>query len=147
MAKPQLSNYPALLQVLRNNNQANTEFNAYVSSLRSPGADDARAKEYEQGLEAERIRASEAEARARKAEELNSKAVRFIKLLGEAVESQLKLRPFSQDVLEKSRYEISLTPSQTRIALRWYWDVISSKMEEAIAKGAQDPIPNEDEST
>ena len=146
MAKPQLSNYPALLQALRTSTQVNTEFNAYVSSITSPGSVVDREKEYEDGLEAERTRADEAVARAKKTDALLDKTVRFIKILGEVIEGQLQLNPYTQDVLEKKRYEISFSAGQVRMALRWYWDVLGSKMEYVLAKNAAaDPIAEDDE--
>jgi hypothetical protein len=144
MAKPQLSNYPALLQVLRSNTQANTEFNAYVSSITTPGAAASREKDYEEGLAAERTRADEADSRAKKAEAVVAKSVRFIRVLGEVIESQLRLNPYVQDVAEKKRYEISFSAGQVRMAVRWYWDVLSSKMEDVLATSAT-PDPIEDE--
>ena len=146
MAKPQIGNYPALLQALRASNQVNTEFNAYISSLTLPGATAEREKEYENNLEAERTRASEADARAKKAEDLLTKSVRFIKVLGEVIESQLQLSPYAQDVSEKKRYEISFSAGQVRMAIRWYWDVLSTKMEDVLAKNAAaDPIAEDEE--
>ena len=146
MAKPQLTNFPALHQLLRSNHQANTEFNGYVSSLVAPGASANREKEYEAGLEAERIRAKECEARAVRAEAINAKGVRFIRLLGEVIESQHQLSPYVQDVSEKKHYDIRLSPGQIRMALRWYWDVLSSNMEDVLAKGSVvDPVGNNEE--
>lgn len=146
MAKPQLTNFPALHQLLRNNHQANTEFNAYVSALTTPGASEQREKEYEAGLAAERTRATEFEERARKAEAVVVKSVRFIRLLGEAIESQLRLNPYVQDVAEKAHYEIRLGAGQIRMALRWYWDVLSDKMEEVLTRGTVvDPVDDREE--
>lgn len=146
MSRPNLSNYPALLQALRSNNQVDTEFNAYVSSVTSPGAAASREKEYEAGLAAERMRADEADARAKKAEDLLGKTTRFIKVVGEVIEGQLQLNPYVQDVSEKKRYEISFGPGQIRMALRWYWDVLGSKMEDVLAKSTvTDPIAEDEE--
>ena len=146
MAKPHLTNFPALHQLLRSSHQANTEFNAYVSALTSPGASEQREKEYEAGLEAERIRAAEFEARAKKAEAVVAKSVRFIRLLGEVIESQLNLNPYVQDVSEKTHYDIRFGPGQIRMAVRWYWDVLSDKMEEVLTRDpVADPADNREE--
>lgn len=145
MAKPQLSSFPALHQLLRSNHQANTEFNAYVGAITTPGAGQDREKEYEAGLEAERKRATECEERAKKAEALSGKATRFIKILGELIESQHQLKPYVQDVSEKNHYDIRFSPAQIRMAMRWYWDVLSSKMEEVLSRGSEDTADSEEE--
>lgn len=144
MPKPVLSNYPHLHSILRNDARANTDFNAIISALTTPGASIDREKEYEAGLEAERIRANESEERAKKSEASNAKGVRFIKLLGELIESQHQLSPYVQDVSEKKHYEIRFSAAQIRMALRWYWDVLSGHMEDVLARGSkEDPLDKE----
>lgn len=124
---------------MRNDPRANTEFNAIVSALKNPGAREAKEKELQDACKSLETHANEQQQRALKAEGANAKAIRFIKILGELIETQLKLSPYAQDVSEKRHYDIRFSADQIRMAVRWYWDVVSDSMEAALAKGAPDP--------
>jgi len=145
MAKPQLTNYPTLYQLLRSNHQANTEFNAYVSAINKPGVQEAREHELQDSIKALEIRAQELQQRALKAETVLQKGVRFVKILGELMETQLQLTPYTQDVREAKHYDIRFSADQVRLATRWYWDVLANSMETTLTRGAPDPADDPEE--
>lgn len=134
MAKPVLSNYPSLLAVLRNNPQANAEFNAVLSTMSSSGPD--RAKELTDSLESERTLRAELQIELNKAKATNQKVTRFIRLLGEVMEPQVQLQPYVQDVSMKTSYDIQFNAHQVRMALHLYWDVMADNMEATLSAGA-----------
>lgn len=133
MAKFELSSYPHLHQVLKNDSRANADFNAILSIARHSGINHPREKELTDSLEAERTLRAELQAAADKNSEVTKKTVRFIKLLGEVMEPQVKLKPYEQDVSTKATYDIKFNANQVRMALRLYWDVLSVRMEEILA--------------
>jgi hypothetical protein len=61
-----------------------------------------------------------------------SKARRLITLLGETIEPQLNLRPYTQDIEERSSYEIKFNAAQIRLALSMYWDLLSREAEDKL---------------
>lgn len=144
--QPLLSAYPYFHNLMRNDPRANTEFNAVISSLKKPGAWEAKEQELRDSIKALEIRANELQQRAEKADGANVKAIRFIKILGELMETQLKLSPYAQDVSEKKHYDIRFSADQIRMATRWYWDVLSASMEATLARGApaEDPADAEE---
>jgi len=144
MAKPQLTNYPTLHQLLRSNHQANTDFNAYVSAINNPGAQEAREQELQDSIKALETRAQELQQRAQKAEAALQKGVRFVKILGELMETQLQLTPYTQDVREAKHYDIRFSADQVRLATRWYWDVLANSMEATLTRG-EDPADDPEE--
>ncbi len=147
MSKPVLSSYPYLYSILRNDPRANTDFNAILSALNSPSAAAAREQELIDSLEAERTLRTEIQTAANKNSEVTKKTVRFIKLLGEVMEPQVKLQPYAQDVSTKATYDIKFSASQVRMALRLYWDVLSSRMEEILGGDeVRDPADEVEES-
>lgn len=143
--QPLLSPYPYLLNLMRNDPRANTEFNAVISTIKKPGVWEAKEQELHASIKALETHVTELQQRALKAEGGNTKAIRFIKILGERMETQLKLSPYEQDVSEKKHYDIQFSADQVRMALRWYWDVIAAGMEAALARGGPDPADEPDE--
>lgn len=134
-----LSRHPYLHNLLRNDPRANTEYNSIVSELRNPGAQEAKEHELRVSIKALEVRNQELEERAQKAEHVAAKGVRFIKLLGELMETQLQLTPYTQDVRESKHYDIRFSADQVRLATRWYWDVAAESMEVTLSRGVQDP--------
>lgn len=143
--QPLLSNHPYLHNLMRNDPRANTELNALISRIKSPGASEAKEQELRDTIKALEIRAAELEARAVKAETVRSKGTRFIKILGELMETQLRLSPYAQDVSEKKHYEIRFSADQVRLAVRWYWDVVADSMETTLGSGVRDPADDSEE--
>lgn len=137
--QPGLSAHPYLHNLLRNDHRANTEFNAYVSSVRGRRDGGSRHEELQKELEAANSRASEAVENLKKVELTMRKAVRFIKILGEVMETQLELQPYAQDVSTKNSYKIRFSADQVRLALSWYWDVLAEKMESVLRNNVEDP--------
>lgn len=141
---PLLTNYPYLHNVLRNDAKANTDYNAIVSQLSQPLSSVER-EQMQSAIDAERTLLAEVRTQLEKSTQLNIKAVRFIRLLGELMESQTELKPYVQDVSEKRTYSITFSADQVRFALRWYWDVLSAKMEDILRSKAMDPADESEE--
>ena len=139
---PILSNYPRLHSLLRADPSANNEFQSLVSSMRgpqvSPNANltEELEKTREQGMEL--LKKQELQ------EKQQAKLTRFIKLLGEVVEGQTQLRPYSQDVSEEREYNIKFTPGQIRMLLHAFWDIVGEDMEKQINK-SHDPASAREE--
>lgn len=146
MSKPLLSNYPRLHGILKNDPQANADFNAIISALKSPLSAD-REKELTDSIEAERTLRAEIQVAAEKNGTVTKRTVRFIKLLGEVIEPQVQLQPYAQDVSTKTTYTITFNATQIRMALKLYWDVLSSKMEDVLATGVVVDPADEEEGT
>ena len=147
MALPALASFPYLYSLLRNDPRANKEFNDYVSQARSPVASSRQLQDLTENLEAERKLRAEQQLLAEKVGSTTKKTVRFIKLLGEVIESQVSLRPYTQDVSLKATYSIVFNAGQIRMALKLFWDVMAQNMEDALTNAsAVDPVPDpEDE--
>ncbi len=139
-----LTNFPYLHNLLRNDVRANTDFNAIISQM-STSLSAVEREQLQSSVDAERTLVRELREQLQKAAQLNIKAVRFIRLLGEIMESQTELKPYVQDVSEKRVYLIKFSADQIRFALRWYWDVLSAKMEEALRSQAVDPADESEE--
>ena len=132
MARPALSSYPHLYNLLRNDPTANRDFNAILSAALSPqpsASEDQLAE-----LEVSRRNLQEAITKLQKQEKTQAKILRFISLLGEVIEPQAKLKPYSQDLLTKSHYDIRFSPDQIRMALHLFWDAVGERMENTIVK-------------
>ncbi len=146
MSLPPLSNFPRLYNLLRSDPQANKEFNDYVSRIKSPVDAERRTKELTDSLESERILRNETQDTLRQVRAITQKSVRFIRLLGEVIEPQVNLTPYSQDVSMRTTYEIKFNATQIRMALKLYWDVLAENMEN-ILMGDQvvDPVGESEE--
>lgn len=143
--QPLLSKYPYLHNLMRNDPRANTDLNAIISELRNPGAREFKENELRDSIKALEIRSKELEERAQKAEAVSRKGIRFIKILGELMETQLKLTPYTQDVSERKHYDIRFSADQVRLATRWYWDVAAESMETTLGRGVRDPADDPEE--
>lgn len=143
--QPLLSAYPYLHNLMRSDPRANTEFNAIISSLKNPGAREAKEQELQESIKALETHNAELKTVMTRVATAKLKAVRFIKILGPLMETQLRLSPYEQDVSQQKHYDIRFTADQVRMALRWYWDVVAESMEAALAKGAPDPADEAEE--
>lgn len=148
MPKPELSNYPHLHNLLKRDPKANKEFQDALKDARglaSPPSDGEDA-----ALETARRQVSELVRELQDKGKSQAKIIRFIRLLGEVMEPQLKLRRYSEDVLEHNTYNITFSANQIRLALRLYWNVVGDEMERslaAVAVQASDPDEEEDDGT
>lgn len=131
--RPVLSKYPHLHNILRNDPVANQQFNAAISGLGLSPADNEEPKLQKQ-LDESRKQTIAQEAKVQEASKLLQRQRSFIKLLGETIEAQTNLEPYSTDIDKGRKYNIVFSPDQIRVALRLYWDVTSQDMESSIAR-------------
>jgi hypothetical protein len=131
--RPVLSQYPHLHNILRNDPVANQQFNAAISGLRLSPADDDEPKLQKQ-LDEARKQTKAQEGKVQEASKLLQRQRSFIKILGETIEAQTNLEPYSADIDKGRKYNIEFSPDQIRVALRLYWDVTSQDMEASIAR-------------
>lgn len=131
--RPLLTNYPHLHGVLRKDPLANRDFQTCLSDLKHPppSTDPVITPAM---LDAVNLRLREAQEALSKQDRVNVKTVRFIRLLGEVIESQTKLQPYSQDASAREQYKIMFSPEQIRMVLRLYWDVIADDMERKLVR-------------
>ncbi len=139
---PLLSQYPHLHGVLRNDPAANAEFQKAISSLKTR-RDGGSGKEEE--LAAAQAKVLELEKKLDEAQKTLGKALRFMQILGGVMEEQTNLHPYTQDVTDKRRYEVSFSPDQIRLALRWYWTLLHDNMEQVLRANLQNAEAEPDE--
>jgi hypothetical protein len=130
--RPVLSEYPHLRNILRNDPIANQQFNAAISSvngsLPSSGEDVNEKLEKLQRLYLEQSKNYEAVSNQHR------KDLRFIRLLGETMEKQTQLRPYSQDLQEQHSYPVTFTPEQVRRLLSIYWNLVAEETEIELSR-------------
>jgi chemotaxis protein histidine kinase CheA len=143
--KPILTDYPRLYFVLRQDPAANADFQKCIGKL--TGTDAAKSvKDLKSSVEAEQTLRTEAQAEAAKLKVELQKTVRFIRLIGELMESQTELSPYAQDVSEKKSYDIRFDANQIRRALQYYWATVAGDMEAVLTRPeANDPLDKEEE--
>lgn len=132
--RPLLSQYPHLRSVLRNDPVANAQFNAAISGLGTPRrAGGSSEEQLEKSLAQAREKVTELTLLLAKSKAAYEKSARCLRVLGEVIESQLDLRPYTQDELEDRKYNIVFGPDKIRLALRLYWDALAYAMEDSLA--------------
>ena len=132
--RPLLSQYPHLRALLRNDPVANAQFNAAISGLATPRRVGGSSEEQlEKSLAQAREKVTELTILLNKSKVAYEKSARCLRVLGEVIEAQLDLRPYSQDALEDRKYKIEFGPDQIRLALRLYWDALAYAMEDSLA--------------
>lgn len=138
--RPTLSQYPHLHSILRNDPVANQQFNAAVSGLSLPRGS-TNANQMESALNSARQKVQEQAEEIAKFEAIRKRLTGFISLLGEVIESQVKLDAYSSDIDTRRKYSIVFTPDQIRLALRMHWDILAHSMENSIVRivGIADP--------
>jgi hypothetical protein len=142
--RPVLSNYPHLHSILRNDPTANRDFNAILTAVSAPqtsASEDTLAE-----LELSRRNLQDTLTKLQKQEKTQAKILRFISLLGGVIEPQVRLSPYSQDLLTKTHYDVRFSPDQIRMALNLYWDAVGEGMENVIARTVKvdDPAADRD---
>ena len=130
MTRPVLSKYPHLRHILKNDAVANTQFNqaiaevsngyapAVASASKSSASNERRANEYFEKYE-------ELRKTLRKQQDI-------ITRLGEAIEPQTHLRPYTQDLADKSSYEITIGAQDIRNILALHWELLAERSEALI---------------
>lgn len=73
-----------------------------------------------------------------------SKARRLITLLGTAMEQQLNLRPYTQDINQCSAYNVKFDAGQVRLVLAIYWDLLTREAEDML-QGTMDELTDVEE--
>ena len=143
--RPILSKYPHLRAVLQNDARANAEFNAVLNECSSQESSSAELNQALEELRRSETNLQEQLNKATSAERTLEKSIRFIRLLGELLEAQTNFSPYTEDLAEKRKYNIEFSPAQIRLALRWYWDVLGSAMENSITRSVvMDPAAERD---
>lgn len=141
-----LENFPRLHSILRNDPAANAQFNACLNELQNSLTANADPSTV--------TAASLAKAEQNLAETLKkytdllrktSRVRKLITLLGTAIEPQVLLRPYTQDIEERSSYEIKFDAGQLRLALSMYWDLLASEAEDRLAGRMVDEEQEEEE--
>jgi hypothetical protein len=130
-----LSQYPHLHHVLRNDPVANAQFNAAMSGL-APQRTSGESPEarLEKSLNHARERANVLSVEVGQLKQTNEKLVKFVRVLGETIEAQLDLQPWTLDDMEERKYNIAFKPDRVRMALRLYWDAVAKTMEDSITR-------------
>ena len=131
--KPVLSNYPHLHSILRNDPRANQEFNSALSSVRKVEVSGANAN-LEQALQTSEDNLQSALAQNASHVEAQQRVLRFVKLLGELIEEQTHLQPYTQDLSMQREYSIRFSASHIRLALRLHWDIIANAVESELSR-------------
>jgi hypothetical protein len=125
---------------LKNDAAANAQFNAYINELSNRlnmhGEDSSVAD-----LEKSQQNLAETLKKYNALLTVNSKTRRLLTLLGETIEPQVNLRPYTQDLEEKNTYTITFKARQLRLVLSRYWDLLTREAEDKLL-GSMD---NEDD--
>lgn len=138
--KPALGNYPRLHALLRQDTVANAQFNACLSAQQSSFMEDADAGSVS-AMSLAKCEKNLAETLQKYTDILRttSRVRRLITLLGTVIEPQVALKPYTQDLEERSSYEITFNASQIRQALGMYWDLLTREAEDKIS-GRMDDV-------
>lgn len=131
MARPALTSYTRLHSLLKNDAAANAQFNAYITELSNRlnmHGEDATASE----LEKSQQNLAETLKKYTEILQFSNKARRLLTLLGETIEPQVNLRPYTQDLEEKTAYTITFNARQLRLALSMYWDLLTREAEDKL---------------
>ena len=144
--KPALSSYPRLHALLRTDPTALAQFNACLNEQQQSlisGSDPSSATaaslaRSEQNL-AQTLEKYQSLLRT------TSKTRRLITLLGAAIEPQVSLRPYTQDLEERSTYEVKFDAGQLRLALSMYWDLLTREAEDKLMGSMDDETEVEEE--
>lgn len=128
--RPVLTNYPHLHHLLKNDPTANQQFNACLNEVGN-----SLLTEGQTGKDYDRVNNQLMELTEKHAEAVAFvvEAKKMIRLLGEVMEPQVHLTPYSVDISGNKTYEIVFTAVQVRQALTMHWDLIAAKAEDIIA--------------
>lgn len=145
-ARPILSKYPRLHKLLRSDSQANTEFNAALNEVAKDGGAAGIIEELQQNLAKSEENLQEQLTKVGITQKSQEKTLKFIRLFGQLLEAQTHFTPYVEDLTDKRKYMIELSPAQIRMALQLYWDIIGQAMESAFERNiARDPAAEREE--
>lgn len=132
--RPLLSKYPRLHMLLKNDTAANIEFNAAIADVAKTNIPGTVEKDLTEQLVQSENNLQEYIEKYKLMEKLTEATVRFIRLLGETIEEQTKLTPYTDDLLIAKEYTVHFTAAQIRLALHLHWDVIGQALENEILR-------------
>src|SRR6478735_7215612 len=144
--RPMLENFPRLHALLRNDPIANAQFNACLTELQNSltaTADSSTATAA--GLAKAEQNLADTLKKYTDLLRKTSRVRRLVTLLGTAIEPQVLLRPYTQDIEERSSYDIKLDAGQLRLALSMYWDLLASEAEDKLSGRMTDEELDEEE--
>ena len=141
--RPLLAQYPHLRQILKNDPIANQQFQQALAGSTNSGLSTSRTTERELARLTLRIETLLKDHAAEKATLKEQGGI--IKLLGEAMEPQVHLRPYTQDIAEDGHYEVKFTAHQVREILRIHWHLIAMEAEAIIRGNTTQEEPDENE--
>jgi hypothetical protein len=144
--RSQLENYPQLRDALKASTKVNTQFNTFVSTLRQPASTSTIVERLDNELATTRMQLQDIAGSLEEATAVRKKLEEFVISLGEVLETQVSLAPYSQDVAKKRKYSIVFTPTQVRTAMRLYWEVVALVMEDRLLRVAKVEDPAADRS-
>lgn len=143
--RPLLEKFPHLHSLLKRDPVANAQFNAAINEVNNSLL---------AGVEPGGKRAIELDISNKSLAELsgkyqhlvdNTRRVRkLLRLLGEVIEPQCNLKPYTQDVEERTVYEIKFNADQIRLALSLHWELIGQETEASIT-GSKDDVTRAEE--
>lgn len=142
MGRPTLAQYPHLRQILKNDTTANLQFNQVIASL--SGGFVSASKDNDQTAQRQRQLLNEKETELTALRKTLKEQQEIITLLGEVIEPQTHLRPYTQDISDAGTYMVRFTAHQIREALRLHWQLIAQQTE-AILRGDVAPKDHDEE--
>ena len=131
---PILAKYPYLHGLLKNDPKANSEFNAAIADVTGVNVRARTESDLQDKLERSETNLNIYIDKVRSMTKLAESTVQFIRLLGEIIEEQTQLTPYTEDLLKSKDYTVHFTAVQIRLALHLHWDVIGQAMENDIAR-------------
>jgi len=132
--RPILAKYPYLHGLLKNDPKANSEFNAAIADVTGVNVRARTESDLQDKLERSETNLNIYIDKVRSMTKLAESTVQFIRLLGEIIEEQTEITPFTEDLAKMKSYKVKFTSTQIRLALRLHWDVIGASMESEIGR-------------
>lgn len=132
--RPLLSKYHYLRSILKHDAKANAEFNAAVTDAVGSNIRGVAEVELQKQLEQSETNLQEYAVKYNSMVKLTEATVQFIRLLGETIETQTQLTPYTEDIAKIKDYTVHFTAAQIRLALHLHWDVIGKAMESQLAR-------------
>lgn len=136
--KIQLSSYPHLHNILKNDPQANAQFNKAISDLMLPVQSQSTVA-FERDALSERL--LETLTKLQKVTEAYSAVRKQVTLLGNVLEPQVHLSAYTQDLADDAQYKVTFSAEQVRAALSMHWDIVAQSVEDRIAgRTEEEPV-------
>ena len=144
--RPVLDKYPRLHALLRNDPTANAQFNQCLSEVQQVGIAGANESKLAEQLNKSETNLADLLVKYETVLKSTSRARRLITLLGSTIEPQVNLRPYTQDIEERSSYDIKFDAGQIRLVLSMYWDLLTREAEDMLQGGMDDKTDLEEDS-